>query len=103
MYAGMMINYTVTPFAGIPVGWITEISHVAEPFYFVDEQRFGPYRFWHHQHLFRESTTGTEIIDIVHYLLPLGFISWSVAGLVRTRLDAIFDYRRMVLEQRFGV
>ena len=101
MYAGMIIQYRVRPLFGVAVGWVTEITHVDEPNLFVDEQRFGPYRFWHHQHLFRELPGGTEVRDVVHYALPAG------AGaarnlLVAPRLAEIFDYRREVLETTFG-
>ena len=101
MYAGMIVTYRVRPLAGIPVTWVTEITHVDEPHLFVDEQRFGPYRFWHHQHLFREVEGGTEVRDLVTYALPPG------GGLLRPllvapRLAAIFDHRRRILEATFG-
>jgi ligand-binding SRPBCC domain-containing protein len=101
MHAGMIVVYRVRPLARVPVTWVTEITHVEEPNFFVDEQRFGPYRFWHHQHRFLEVAGGVEIGDVVHYALPSG------AGLLRPilvapRLDAIFEHRRRVLEARFG-
>lgn len=101
MYAGMIITYRVRPLLGVPVNWVTEITHVDEGRLFVDEQRFGPYRFWHHQHLFREVPGGVEVGDIVNYALPPG------AGpvrplLVTPRLESIFDHRRRVLAQMFG-
>jgi ligand-binding SRPBCC domain-containing protein len=101
MYAGMIITYRVRPLFGVPVSWVTEITHVDEPRLFVDEQRFGPYRFWHHQHLFREIEGGVEAHDLVHYALPPG---GGVAGrlLVMPRLREIFAYRRDVLERTFG-
>ena len=101
MYAGMIITYRVRPLFGVPVGWVTEITHVDEPHRFVDEQRFGPYRFWHHQHLFREIEGGVEARDIVHYALPAG--GGAVRRmLVAPRLREIFAYRRDVLERTFG-
>jgi ligand-binding SRPBCC domain-containing protein len=101
MYAGMIITYRVRPLFGVPVTWVTEITHVDEPRLFVDEQRFGPYRFWHHQHLFREIEGGVEARDLVHYALPPGGFA---AGplLVAPRLREIFAYRREVLERTFG-
>lgn len=54
MYSGQIISYIVTPVLGIPMSWTTEITHVLDKKYFVDEQRFGPYSFWHHQHWFKE-------------------------------------------------
>lgn len=101
MYAGMLVTYRVRPLLGVPVTWVTEITHVDEPRLFVDEQRFGPYRFWHHQHLFREIEGGVEMRDIVSYVLPPG---GGVARkwLVTPRLEQIFAHRRRVLEERFG-
>lgn len=100
IYAGMIVSYTVTPFAGIPVNWLTEITHLVEPHFFVDEQRQGPYRFWHHQHLFREVDGGTEMTDIVHYGLPFDPLGRCVAPFVKTRLEAIFTYRRKTVTRQ---
>jgi ligand-binding SRPBCC domain-containing protein len=103
MYPGMIITYVITPILGIPVDWVTEITHVSEPRFFVDEQRFGPYRFWHHKHLFREIETGVEIEDVVDYSLPFGPIGRIVNEMVVKReLKKIFDYRQYVLERMFG-
>ena len=101
MYAGMIITYRVRPLLGVPVTWVTEITHVDEPRLFVDEQRFGPYRFWHHQHLFREIPGGVEARDIVHYALPPGGGAVRRA-LVAPRLRQIFSHRKDVLERTFG-
>ena len=101
MYAGMIVSYTVTPFAGLPVTWVTEITQVEEPRFFVDEQRIGPFRFWEHQHLFRQTAEGTEMTDLLHYSLPFDPVSRIVAPLVRRRLAVIFAYRSQALERRF--
>ena len=103
MYPGMIITYTVRPIPWVAVGWVTEITHVREPSLFVDEQRFGPYRFWHHEHHFREVDGGVEMEDIVHYALPFGILGRMVGGLpVRRRLAEIFDFRRSFLAREFG-
>lgn len=94
MHPGMLASYTITPFDRIRIRWVTEITHVTHPIMFVDEQRFGPYRFWHHQHHFRELDDGVEMRDIVHYMLPFDPFSRLVAGLVARRLEYIFDFRR---------
>ncbi len=103
VYAGQIINYTVKPIAGIPIAWTTEITHVVDHQYFIDEQRFGPYRFWHHQHFFRAIPGGVEIEDIVHYKLPLGFLG-DIANFifVKQQLKNIFDYRTQTLNEMFG-
>jgi len=102
IHAGMLVTYTVTPFLGIPVKWVTEITHAEEPHFFVDEQRFGPYRFWHHQHHFRETAAGTEMLDLVHYGLPYGLFGRLLNPLVAGRLAEIFAYRRMALNECFA-
>lgn len=108
MYPGMIISYKVRPLLNLPLSWTTEITHVNEPFFFVDEQRFGPYRFWHHKHYFEEiKTTGNRkavrCTDIVHYA-----VGYGIAGrilntfVIRKRLDDIFNYRRKKLADFFG-
>jgi len=103
MHPGLIVTYQVKPALRIPVTWVTEITHVVDRQLFVDEQRSGPYRFWHHQHHFREVAGGTEARDVLHYALPLGPVGdLAGAALVRKRIDEIFEYRRHALEQRFG-
>lgn len=102
MYPGLIISYTITPMLGIEMDWVTEITHVDEPNYFVDEQRFGPYRFWHHQHHFRAIPGGVEMRDIVNYAPPAPGASLIDRLLVGPRVRGIFEHRRKVLRERFG-
>lgn len=103
MYPGMIITYDVSPFLRIPVNWVTEITHVDRPHLFVDEQRFGPYRFWHHKHLYREIASGIEMQDLVHYAMPFGFLGRLFGNLVvNKKVIDIFNYRYKVLEELFG-
>jgi ligand-binding SRPBCC domain-containing protein len=102
MHPGMLVTYRLTPFPLFAVRWVTEITHVVEPYLFVDEQRFGPYRFWHHQHHFRSVTEGTEVRDLVSYALPFAFVSRPAAFVVRRQLAKIFDFRRDYLWRRFA-
>lgn len=103
MYPGLIITYRITPLLKIPRQWITEITHVIEPHLFVDEQRFGPYRFWHHLHRFREIAGGVEMQDVVYYALPYGVIGrLAAASLVRRQLRRIFAFRREFLVGKFG-
>lgn len=103
MYPGQIIEYTVSPLLGIPMYWMTEITHVQEGKYFVDEQRFGPYSLWHHQHHFKAIPGGVCMEDIVHYKIPLGFLG-DIAQwiLVKNQLQGIFDYRFKAVEALFG-
>jgi ligand-binding SRPBCC domain-containing protein len=102
-HAGLIIAYRVRPMLRIPVQWVTEITHLDEGKYFVDEQRLGPYQLWHHEHLFTEVPGGTYMRDIVHYALPFGPLGDVLDHLVvRRRVESIFAFRRRVLDQRFG-
>lgn len=105
MYAGMIVSYKVRPILNIPQTWITEITHVDEPFYFVDEQRFGPYKMWHHEHIFTEiPNVGVEMQDIVTYMIPFGLLGRIANSLfVRKRVLEIFQYRKEVLNEMFGL
>ena len=104
VYEGLIISYTVTPLLKIPVTWVTEITHLREGAFFVDEQRAGPYAFWHHQHHFRAIEGGVEMRDIVHYAAPFGPLGDLIVRFaVKPRLREIFAFRRGVLRRRFGV
>ena len=102
MYAGQIITYIIKPMLGIPVKWMTEITHVKEGEYFIDEQRFGPYKLWHHRHSFKKTATGIEMNDEVNYVLPMGFLgAIAHAIFIRKRIEYIFEYRTKVLEKQF--
>jgi ligand-binding SRPBCC domain-containing protein len=102
MYPGMIISYKVRPLLGIPMTWVTEITHVEEGKYFIDEQRVGPYALWHHQHFIEHYENGVMMTDIVSYKPPLGFLgSIANALLIRRQLEGIFAYREKALKKRF--
>lgn len=102
MYAGMVIRYRLTPLLGIPASWVTEITQVNEPFYFVDEQRFGPYRYWHHEHHFEKKDDGILMTDLLYYAVPFGFIGkWIDKWLISKKIDQIFAYRKNILAKMF--
>jgi len=103
MYPGQIIEYKVSPVLGIPIYWMTEITHVEDKKYFVDEQRFGPYSMWHHQHHFKAVANGVEMIDIVHYKLPM-WILGDIANtlFVKSQLKGIFDYRFKKVAEMFA-
>lgn len=103
MYAGQIIRYIVRPLLGIPLKWCTEITHVVDKQYFVDEQRFGPYAFWHHQHRFTEQNGGVLMEDILHYKVPFGILGKLADRIIVNReVNTIFAYRKKVLTERFG-
>jgi ligand-binding SRPBCC domain-containing protein len=103
MYAGQIIEYIVKPILGIPLYWMTEITQVAHQQYFIDEQRFGPYALWHHQHHFKAIEGGVEMTDIVHYKIPFWFLGDMAHALfVKMQVKNIFKFRFIATEKKFG-
>ena len=104
MYPGQIIEYYVTPVAGIKMHWVTEITHVKNLEFFVDEQRFGPYAFWHHKHFLKQVDGGIEMIDIVQYKAPFGFIGRIANAIfIEKKIKEIFDFRYKKLEEIFNL
>jgi ligand-binding SRPBCC domain-containing protein len=103
MYPGMIITYKVSPLLGIKMTWVTEITHVKEKSYFVDEQRVGPYSVWHHEHKIQPIEGGVLMNDIITYKPPLGFLG-AIANsiIIKKQLDGIFEYRKQAMERIFG-
>jgi ligand-binding SRPBCC domain-containing protein len=103
MYPGMIISYKVSPILGIKMTWVTEITHIKDKEYFVDEQRVGPYAIWHHEHKIESIEGGVLMTDIVSYKPPLFFFG-SIANsvLIKKQLQKIFDYRKKAIEKMFG-
>jgi len=103
MYPGQIIEYNVSPILGVKLHWVTEITHVKDKAYFVDEQRFGPYTFWHHKHFLKETSQGIEMNDLVHYKLPFGIIGKLANELfVKKQLKEVFDYRYKKVNELFN-
>ena len=102
MYEGLIISYKVSPMLGIKTTWVTEITHIKEHEYFVDEQRVGPYKIWHHQHHLEKTENGTLMTDIVSYQPPFGFLG-DIANsiIIKSKLNEIFNYRTKVLEELY--
>jgi ligand-binding SRPBCC domain-containing protein len=103
MYEGQIIEYRVEFLRGLRSLWLTEIAHVREGTYFVDEQRIGPYRFWYHEHLFEPWDGGVKMTDHITYAAPFGLLGDIVNILwIRYRLAHIFDYRQQKINELFG-
>jgi len=101
-YPGMFIGYRVSPLPGMRVSWLTEITHLSEGKYFIDEQRQGPYSLWHHEHHFREVEGGIEMQDLLYYRVPFGFIGRLLDSLlIRKRVLDIFTYRDQKIREFF--
>lgn len=103
MYAGQVLQYSVTPLAGFKTKWVSEITQYKHKEYFVDIQLYGPYAFWHHKHFVNEISGGVEIEDIIDYKVPLGFLGQLLHPiLVKPKLESIFNYRSAQMEHFFG-
>ena len=103
MYPGMIISYKITPLLNFPLRWVTEITHVKEKEFFVDEQRLGPYRMWHHEHIFKIKEDGVLMTDIITYIPPFGLLGKLANNLfIKRRIKKIFDYRSQIIEQFFN-
>lgn len=103
MYAGMIIGYRVSPVFGIKMNWLTEITQVKDREFFIDEQRVGPYKLWHHQHIIKPIDKGVLMNDIVTYIPP-GWFLGNIANslMIKKKLREIFDFRRKAVEDIFG-
>ena len=102
MYAGQLITYKVAIMSGFKTNWVTEITHVNAPFYFVDEQRFGPYSMWHHEHRIIQEKDGIRMLDKVTYKIPLGILgNLAHALFIKKQLREIFNYRFQALSNMF--
>lgn len=103
IYPGMIISYKVKPVLNIPMTWVTEITHVSEMNYFIDNQKSGPYKYWHHQHHFKETDNGTEMTDILNYASPFGILGdWMEYLYITGRINEIFNYREKKLKKVFA-
>ena len=103
LYPGQIIEYKVKPMLNIPLYWMTEITQVKEGVFFIDEQRYGPYSLWHHQHHFKEVDSAVEMTDIVHYKIPGWWLGDIVNAIyVKKKLKNLFDYRFKRIEEIFG-
>ena len=103
IFPGQIIQYEVSPLLGLNLNWVTEITHVVDKQYFVDEQRFGPYSLWHHKHFIKEIDGGIEMVDVVDYKLPFGILGQIAHPLfVKNKLKQIFKFRENKLNELFG-
>ncbi len=103
MYEGMIITYKVSPLFGIKLNWMTEITTVCDKQYFIDEQRFGPFKFWHHEHHFKETKDGVLMRDELTYGMPFGVLGTAVNALVvGKQVRDIFTYREQAVTKLFG-
>jgi ligand-binding SRPBCC domain-containing protein len=103
MYEGMIIQYKVSPIPGLTFDWVTEITHIDDRCYFIDEQRLGPYAFWHHQHHFEERDGGVLLRDVLHYKVPFRLIGTLADTLfVGPKVEEIFSFREQAVNRIFG-
>jgi len=103
MHPGMIISYKVSPILNIRTNWVTEITHVKKNEFFVDEQRVGPYKIWHHQHHLKTHKNGVLMTDIISYRLPFGFLGRIINTLfIKRKLESVFNYRFKAIDRIFN-
>ena len=103
MYSGQIITYRIGLMPGVNQTWVTEIKNVDERKSFIDEQRFGPYKFWHHLHMFDETEEGVMTTDLIHYAVPFGIFGRAVHAIyIKRTLEEIFSFRHNFLEKHFA-
>lgn len=102
VYSGQLISYRVSVLPGYRTSWVTEITQVDRGRYFIDEQRSGPYKIWHHEHWFTESERGVEMKDIICFAMPFGALGALLKSFVRKKVEGIFDYRAERIKQLFS-
>jgi ligand-binding SRPBCC domain-containing protein len=104
IYAGLIISYQMKAAFGIPMSWLSEISHCDEPKRFVYEQRIGPFKFWSHEVCLTEQQNSILLEDIMFYAMPLGWLGQFVnRALIADKLERIFDTRHAYLQNKFGM
>lgn len=100
VYPGLIITYKVSPVLSIPMTWVTEITQVNEPYYFVDDQRAGPYAIWHHEHHFEKVENGILMTDKLFYKVPLGIFGNLLDRMfIHKQVEGIFKYREKFLSE----
>jgi ligand-binding SRPBCC domain-containing protein len=98
---GTRIRYRLG-LCGIPLRWESRIAEYEPNRLFADQQVVGPYRRWHHRHVFRAVPGGVAIEDSVEYDLPLGVLGRMAHAIaVRRQLRTIFDYRALHCVRHF--
>lgn len=103
MFSGQIITYKINISPLFSSNWVSEITHIQNKTYFVDEQRFGPYSMWHHEHHFEEAENGVQMFDRVTYKIPFGFIGHLAHSLfIKKQLKHIFSYREQILKEMFA-
>ena len=102
MYEGLIISYTVRPILGLKLNWVTEITHIKNNKYFIDEQRQGPYKMWHHEHILEETNDGIIMRDKLSYIPPFGIFGLILNKLfIKRQINRIFEYRTKILDEIF--
>jgi ligand-binding SRPBCC domain-containing protein len=103
-YVGQIITYRVGILPGIKSNWVTEITQVKDNHFFIDEQRFGPYKMWHHEHWFEELPNGKTLMkDKISYKIPFGFLGHIAQSIfIKKQLKGIFEHRFTTLEKLFN-
>lgn len=103
IYGGLMISYNMKAVFGMPMSWLSEISHCDSPHYFVYQQRIGPFKFWSHEVRLTINESKIQLEDIVFYSMPFGILGDLMHKLlIQKKLTDIFETRQSYLKQHWG-
>lgn len=103
IYAGLMISYRMKAVFGIPMAWLSEVSHCEKPYRFIYQQRVGPFKCLSHEVRLSECAAGIMVEDIIFYAMPYGMLGAIFHKLlIAEKLQRIFDVRRDYLQERWG-
>jgi ligand-binding SRPBCC domain-containing protein len=84
---------------GVTWTMTSQITGLDEPAWFVDEQRHGPFKYFRHEHRFRETLEGTEMVDEITFGAPLGPLGWAAErGVLRWYLPLLIRQRNAYLK-----
>jgi ligand-binding SRPBCC domain-containing protein len=81
----------------ITMRWVAQHTVYDPPHLFEDVQVKGPFRSWRHRHIVEPANEGAILRDEIECEPPLGLLGHAIAsGLIRKRLEKLFDYRHEV-------
>lgn len=103
LHIGQIFTYKISIIPGFRTNWVIEITDMQEKKYFVNEQRTGPYKMWHHEHIFEEINDGVLLTDRVSYQLRCSIFGQLLHYIhIKNYLKEVFEFREKTLDIIFS-